>query len=222
MARRPDAAELPPLSLSSEKAAPDPELEALPAPRRPGRKLTLAAMAMTALVALAMAWGLAGEAAYALAGGRPLELGNLAHFNPGAAQANRWVHGEALLATSGAIRYGRPLERDTYRLAPVAGNDRVWVQVRVPEGMEGPRFVPPTSFVGRLVPAKSAGLRFAGLSDAVKSVPGSSMPDEAWLLIDGEAPSTTRWALGLMALFLAFAAFNVYGLLRLLRPVRDA
>jgi len=221
MARRPDAAEFPPLPLSGD-ASPDPELEALPAPRRPGRNLTLAAMAVTTLVALAMTWGLAGEARYALAAGPPQDLGNLAHLQSSSAEPNRWVHGEALLATSGAIRYGRPLERDTYRLAPVAGNDRVWVQVRVPEGMEGPRFVPPTSFVGRLVPAKSAGLRYAGLGAAVKSVVQAPMPEDAWLLIDGEAPSTTRWALGLMALFLAFAAFNVYGLLRLLRPVRDA
>ena len=221
MARRPDAAQLP-LSLSRDEAAPDPELEALPAPRRPGRKLTLAAMATTALVALGMAWGLAGEATYALASRQPRDLGNLAHFHPSSAHSNSWVHGEALLSTSGAIRYGRPLERDTYRLAPVAGNDRIWVQVRVPAGMEGPRFVPPTSFVGRLVSVKGRGLRFAGLGGAVKSAAPSPMPDDAWLLIDGEAPSTTRWALGLMALFLAFAAFNIYGLLRLLRPVRDA
>jgi hypothetical protein len=177
---------------------------------------------VTALVALGMAWGLRGEAAYAFTSENPSELGNLVEFEPSSARANSWAHGEALLSTSGAIRYGRPLERDTYRLAAVAGNERLWVQVRVPYGMEGPRFVPPTSFVGRLVPARSAGLRFSGLDAAVKGAAASQMPPDAWLLIDGEAPSTTRWALGLLALFLAFAAFNIYGLLRLLRPVRDA
>lgn len=222
MTRRPDtAAELPSLGGAAE-SEPDPELEALPAPRRPGRRLTLVSLAVTAVVAACMAFALRHEAAYALGSVPPVELGNLAQFTPDPSLENRWVQGEALLGSSRAVRYGRPLESDSYRLAPVAGNDRLWVQVRVPQGMEGPRFVPPTSFVGRLVPLDDAGLRHAGLPDAVRSVGATAPPGDAWLLIDGEAPATTRWALGLVALFIAFVAFNVYGLVRLLRPVRDA
>jgi hypothetical protein len=48
------------------------------------------------------------------------------------------------------------------------------------------------------------------------------MPEQAYLLVDGEAPSTMRWALGLMALFVGFAGFNLFGLYRLVRPIRDA
>jgi hypothetical protein len=201
---------------------PDPELEALPEPRRPGRRLTLASLALTAIAALAMAFNLRGEVSYTLAGGSPRELGNLVNFDPAATAENTWVHGEALLATTGAIRYGRPLEKDTYRLAPVAGNDRLWVQVRVPAGLEDPRFVPPTSFVGRLVPVSEAGLRYAGLPAAVERANKSRIPEQAYLLVDGEAPSTMRWALGLLALFIGFAAFNLFGLYRLVRPIRDA
>jgi hypothetical protein len=182
MSRPPEAAEL---SLPVPADTHDPELEALPEPRRPGRALTLVCMALTALVALLMAISMRGEALYALHSGAPTELGNLANFAPRSDLANTWVHGEALLGSTSAIRYGRPLETDTYRLAPVAGNPRLWVQIRVPEGMEGPHFVPPT------------------------------------LLVDGEAPTTTRWALGLITLFVAFFAFNLWGLYRLLRPVRD-
>lgn len=220
MSRPPDAAELP-LPLERERAA-DPELTELPSPRRPGRKLTLAAMTLTALVALMMTYSLGAEALYALSSSPPVELGNLAEFDPMNARPNVWGHGEALLSTTGAIRYGRPLESDTFRLAQVAGNERLWVQVRVPAGMEGPRFVPPTSFVGRLVPMSRAGIRYAGLKEAVESATRTRIVNGAWLLVDGEAPATTRWVLGLVALFLAFAAFNVYGLVRLLRPVRDA
>jgi hypothetical protein len=221
MTRPPDAAELT-AGLTEVDSKPDPELEALPEPRRPGRRLTLVAMGLTAVIAFAMAFGLRGEAIYSLSSGPPLELGNLADFDPATAQTNRWVHGEALLATGGAIRYGRPLEGDTYRLAPVAGNDKIWVQVRVPAGLEGPRFVPPTSFVGRLVPFSSAGMRYAGLSEAVESTASARVPEGAWLIVDGEAPATMRWAIGLILLFVGFAAFNVYGLVRLSRPVRDA
>ncbi len=213
MSRPPETAELPSLALPAR----DPDLEALPEPRRPGRRLTLVSLSVTALVALAMAWALSGEAAYSLEKGPPKDLGNLSELRPGPALANTWVHGEALLGSAQAIRYHRPLEDDSYRLAPVAGNDTVWVQIRVPEGMEGPRFVPPTSFVGRLVPISSAGLRHSGLDDAVETAGAGKVPDGAWLLIDGEAPATTRWAIGLVVMFLGFAAFNVYGLARLLR-----
>ncbi len=198
----------------------DPDFEALPEPRRPGRKLTLVAMALTAVLALLMAFMLRGEAAYALAGGQPAELGNLAQLTPGPELSNRMVHGDALLGSTGAIRYGRPLEGDTFRLAPVAGNDKVWVEIRVPEGLEGPRFVPPTSFVGRLVPFSAAGLGHGDLPEAVSEATRTQhVPAGAWILIDDQTPASTRWALGLIALFLGFAAFNLWGLYRLTRPI---
>jgi len=217
MERRP-AAELP-LAIPAE--GPDPELEALPEPRRPGRRLTLVTMGLTASLSLAMAFAVRGEASYSLRTGAPTELGNLTEVEPRPELANTWIHGDGLLSGTRAIRYGRPLENGSYRLAPIAGNDRIWVQVRVPEGMEGPRFVPPTSFVGRLIPASRAGLRHSGLVDAAEDAHIGKLPDGAWLLIDGEAPATTRWALGLIVLFVGFAAFNIWGLVRLLKPVRD-
>src|SRR5688500_8867504 len=121
MSRPPESAELPPLGIPSRDTL-DPDLEALPEPRRPGRRLTLACMTVTAVVAALMALSIRGEASYALKGGPPVELGNLASFEPRAELANSWAHGEALLGSRQAIRYGRPLENDSYRLAPVAGN----------------------------------------------------------------------------------------------------
>ena len=203
------------------KLSPDPELEALPKPRRPGRRLTLAALAITALASITMSGALFSDVSYGLSSTPPRDLGSLAEVSPGEQLANRWVRAEGRLGTAGAIRYGRPLESDSYRLAPVAGNPKVWVQLRVPAGMEGPHFVPPTSFVGRLLPASSAGLRHGGLQSSVAEAGGVTMPDDAWLLIDGEAPATTRWTLGVVALLLGFAGFSVYGLFRLLSPVRD-
>jgi hypothetical protein len=40
-------------------------------------------------------------------------------------------------------------------------------------------------------------------------------------LLDGEAPATTRWTLGVGMLLVGFAVFNAVGLLRLLRPATD-
>lgn len=214
MARTPETLELG--SGARPPAGLDPELTALPRPRRPGRTLTLLAMGLTVLACCFMSYALRGEAMYALEGGAPTRLGELARFDPARARPNSWVQGEGALASAGAVRYGRPLESDSYRLARVADNPHLWVQVRVPSDVDGPHFVPPNSFVGRLVPISAAGLRYRGLREA------AAIPAGAWLLIDGEAPHSTRWSLGLMALFAGFAAFNVYGLVRLLRPIRDA
>ena len=67
----------------------------------------------------------------------------------------------------------------------------------------------------------SAGLRHSSLAASVAEVGGIEPPADAWVLVDGEAPASTRWALGLVALFVGFAAFNLYGLFRLLRPVKS-
>jgi hypothetical protein len=199
----------------------DPELEALPKPRRPGRRITLGAMALTLLLSLAMAFALRFEVRYAMRGGPPADQGDLTTAHPTDSLTNTWVRGEALLGTNGAIRYSRPLDRDSFRLAPVAGNDRIWVEVRVPSGHEGPHFVPPSSFVGRFIPMRHAGLRHSGLKAEVSAVGKREIPADAWLLVDGESPTGIRWVLGLVVLFAGFALFNLYGLYRLLRPVRD-
>jgi hypothetical protein len=202
----------------------DPELIALPAPPRRDRTATLVLMAATALAALGMCGALAGEALYATTPGRPVEVADLAALDPGDDLANRYVRGHALLGTAGAVKYGRPAEGDSFRLAPVAGNARIWVEIRVPEGFEGPRFVPPSTFAGRLVPLDDAGIRHAGLRRAVaeRGGGGASMPEGAWLLVDGNSPRASRWALALVVLLLGFAGWNLVGIARLLRRVRDA
>jgi hypothetical protein len=198
----------------------DPELESLPRPRRPGRRLTLAIMGVTAFLSLATAWQLRNEALYALRAGHPADLGELGKAKLAKQLANKWVKGHAGLMAQGAIRYQRPLERDTYELARVDGSPPIWVQVLVPASVEPERFLPPASFVGRLVPVARAGLRFGALDKAVAEAGAPRLPKGAWLLIDGESPESTGWALALVAMLLGFAGFNIWGLVRLLRPVR--
>ncbi|HWP07394.1 MAG TPA: hypothetical protein VNN72_16700 [Polyangiaceae bacterium] len=197
----------------------DRELTELPAPRRPWRRATLLTLGLGALTSVALALAVLPDVAYALKSGTPRDLGDLtsAHLAPGAGES--WVHGEGQLSVTRAIRYARPLEHDTYRLASVEGNPKVWVQIRVPANEEGPRFVPPDSFVGRLIPMSKLGIRQRGLRDAVGETGLTGPSDDAWLLLDGESPAGLRWALGLFGLLLAFAAFNVLGLVRLLRPI---
>ena len=112
---------------------------------------------------------------------------------PTPTSANTYVQGTTkLLGTEGAVKYGRPAESDSFRLAPVAGNPKLWVEIRVPEGFESPRFIPPRSFAGRLVPFDEAGLRHAGLPATVKDKTGKDVPQDAWILIDGSSPRASR------------------------------
>lgn len=196
-----------------------PELAELPPPRRPWRRATLVTLTAGAVASLLFALAMVPDVRYSLRGGAARDIGELGQLVPAPELADTWVRAEGQLSVTDAIRYRRPLERDSYRLASVDENPRVWVQIRVPEGEEDPRFVPPDSFVGRLVPVSELGLRQRGLAEAVGSAGLAPLGGDAWLLVDGESPAALRWVLGLLALLLAFTAFNVVGLVRLLRPI---
>lgn len=203
---------------------PDADLEALPPPRRPWRKLTLGVMTLTLLGSLGMLTALRGELSFSLRAGAPRGVGELSGFTPQSDDANSWVRGEGELEAQGAIAYRRPLEADSFRLSRVRGSDSLWVQVRVPRDDDDPqhkRFVPPSSFVGRLVPLEQGGLRLSQLPSAVAESGHPALPPSTWLLIDGEGPASIRWTLGVALLLLGFAAFNLFGLVRLLRPATD-
>jgi hypothetical protein len=148
----------------------------------------------------------------------------LGALQPRAELRNSWVRGEGELAAVGGIRFERPLESDSFRLAPLQDNPKLWVQVRVPSGYEDEHFVAPTVFSGRLVPRSALGLRFSTLATAPEAAgwqPGH-LPKDAWILIDGESPRATRWVLGLVVLFAGFAGFALWALRSLLRPVSSA
>lgn len=197
----------------------DPELEALPAPRRPWRIPTLISLAVLTVSAGTLAVLLIPQAEYALVSGQPTEIGTLKSLKPREQQANRWVHATGTLS-SAAVGYRRPMDADRFRLAPVEGNPKLWVELREPEGTRGEYFIPPSSFVGRLVPLSAAGLRHSELRSALQNSHQKVPPSDAWLLIDGAAPRTSRWSLGVIALLVTFMAFGIWGMLTLLKPAR--
>lgn len=214
-----DMESTPPTSPDPPAAASLPDLAELPPPRRPFRRATLFTLGTGAVASVLLAAAMVPDVRYSLSGGGARDIGELSRLAPAPELADTWVRAEGQLSVTEAIRYRRPLERDSYRLASVEQNPRVWVQIRVPAGEEDPRFVPPDSFVGRLVPVSGLGLRQRALADAVGGAGLAPLRGDAWLLVDGESPAGVRWVLGLLALLLAFAAFNVVGLVRLLRPI---
>ena len=203
----------------AHKETVDPELQALPGPPRRLRTVAVVLMLLTTVAACAMCWMLRSEVSYATSRSRPAPLGNLASLDLSAGEPNQYVEARGVLEPEGAILYSRPLEGDSFRLQRIAGSSQVWVEIRVPEGMEDTRFIPPVSFTGRLVPFSQSGLRHTGITNSVSDQTGQTIASDAWLLVDGASPRASRWALALVLLFGCFALWNTVNVVRVLRPI---
>ncbi|HEY1955273.1 MAG TPA: hypothetical protein VGH28_06665 [Polyangiaceae bacterium] len=198
----------------------DPELLQLPDPPRGERRSTLVLLAIAAVASAAMALSLTRDAAYALRATSATDLGDLGTAPSSTFVSNSYVEGHGRLGGAGQIRYERPFEGDSYRIAPVAGRPDVWVEFRVPAGAESNRFVPKTDFSGRLVRFADAGLRHRGLRSAIADRTGQRVPPDAYLLVDGQAPDGARAFAMLWLMFVAFALWNVATIVRLVRKVK--
>jgi hypothetical protein len=77
---------------------------------------------------------------------------------------------------------------------------------------------PPTTFVGRLVPRGSA--LFLLRRRIPEPVAAATASGDLWVLVDGAAPSSLRWTLGLFALLVGFGFYNLVMIARAVRPVR--
>jgi hypothetical protein len=177
-------------------------------PKRTLRTLTLAVMALAAIVAGAMAFSLHREALYATGESEAVDLGDFATADA-AANDNQYVRVHVSLEEP-AARFRRPLEQSHYRVARAAP-DR-WVVYAMPDGYTAARFLPPRLVAGRLVRASDLGVRFGGVADITG-------PD-AWVLIDGDVPYGITWVIGLEVMLLGFVLFNLIGIARVVRPVR--
>ena len=209
---------------SSELVAPepliDPELVALPRPPRQERTISLVLMALTGLLAAFMTIALASDVKYAFAGGTPQAVGDLSRLVPVSALSNTFVRAEGALRAQGGIRYHRPLESDAFQLVPVTGNDRVWVELRIPADGTGAAGAPPVTFVGRLLPIRNIAFGWGGLRRSLSAVAGTPVPVDAWVLVDGATPVSSQWTVALAALLALFAVYNLFTIARILRPAR--
>jgi len=219
---RPDAVSQPPRGIDgrvSPEDGVDPELLALPPPPRAQLRLTVTLLVLVSLAASSMAHSLRDDVAYALAPATDIDVGDLYSFDSARAGDNRCIRAHGALGGALAVRFERPFEADTYRISPVMGRRDLWVEVRVPSGEEGARYVPPRSFRGRLVRWSKSGLRHRGLERAVAALTKQTIPPDAWLVVDGESPRAARWALALALMFAGFAVWSVATTVRLLRRV---
>jgi hypothetical protein len=196
----------------------DPELLALPRPPRQERTLSLVLMALTGLLAAFMMAALASDVMYAFAGSAPEAMGDLSRLVPDGALRNKFVRADGVLRPESAIRYSRPLESDSFELVPVAGNERLWVELRVPSGATNAIAAPPVTFVGRMLPMRSVAFGLGGLRRSV-TTPAPTGGD-VWVLVDGATPVSSQWTVALAALLAVFAGYNLVMIARILRPAR--
>ncbi len=197
----------------------DPELLALPDPPKRERTLTIAMLLCTAMASVLMIVALRRDAAYAFAPADAVDVGDFATAPADSLHENEYVHGAVMLGAAHAIRYERPLVSESFRLMPVSGRHDVWVEVRVPPGAETIRWVPPREVSGRLLRFESAGPKHRGLASAVHDATGQTVAPDAWLLVQGDPPSGSRWAVLLELLFAGFAIWNLVVSAKLLRRV---
>jgi hypothetical protein len=207
-------------SKSLEQEEIDPELLELPDPPRGERSFILATLLLTAFASLAMSVALRHDAKYAFASDVPDEIGELASAPASKFEENHHVHGRAVLGGASALRFERPFRSETYRVAPVVGHTDIWAEVVVPAGDESGRFVPPTEFTGRLVRFDAAGPKHRGLASGIENATGQKVAGSAWLIVDGESPASAKWAVALMVMFAAFAAWNVLSAVKLFKRVK--
>jgi hypothetical protein len=206
--------------LASGNALVDPELVALPRPPRQERTISLLLMALTGLLAAFMTAALASDVIYAFGGSAPEAVGALSQLAPGSRLSNKFVRGDGLLRAEGAIHYRRPLESDAFQLVPVSGNDRIWVELRVPPGAPNGAAAPPVTFVGRLLPVRSVAFGLGGLRRSLTATSVAPMASDAWVLVDGATPVSSQWTVALAALLAIFAAYNLVTIARILRPAQ--
>lgn len=195
------------------------QLTALPKPPKRMRSVTLGVLAVTGALAVLMAWSLRAEGRYALSEDAVLDLGELSGVKLDDQVANRYVRGRVSLERSKQVSYRRLAERDLYQVTPVANREGLWVEYRVLRQMSGPRFIPPTSVAGRLVPVAELGGRYRGIGAALAEATGRGIGSD-WILVDGHDPKSTTWVLGLITLLLVFAGWSALAAFRILRRVR--
>ncbi|MBM4360306.1 MAG: hypothetical protein FJ096_19545 [Deltaproteobacteria bacterium] len=189
-------------------------------PPRPLRTATLAALVVGAFASLLVALSLYPEARYALTPRDPVELGSFAKAELGGAVEGRYVRAEVQLAGQPGLGFHRigEGERRLVRTAPSEPRRDTaprFVEHAVPAGA-GARFLPPRIVAGRLSRVGELGLRHRGLARPLEGlVPEAS--SRGWVIVDGEAPRSAAWVMGVEAMVFGFFVWNVVSLARILK-----
>ena len=200
----------------------DLDLLALPSPSRT-RGLTGAALMVTVmLLSIGLGVMYLGDLRYFALGNRvPRELGAADELSVGTLAENEYVTIDGMPLASRAVRFRRLGHAGIYRVYPIAGQARVFVERFTPEGTPTGRAKAQGQYTGRMVRMSRAGAAYKSVRRYLEQQMGTPVPADAWLLVDGEAPGDRAWILGLYGMLAVFLGFNGFVLWRHSRPIRD-
>jgi hypothetical protein len=168
----------------------DAELEAIAELRaRPAARTATFARLLAIAAAAALVWALRFDLAYAMSARAPVELGPNPTAEQLAGASHRLVSIDGIPGGVGAIDYRRPLRDGMYRLAPLVDRPDVYVELRLPDGVDPSRFVPPTRVQGHLVPLDQAGARFSHARAMIERASGKPAAGSTFLLELGAQPT---------------------------------
>jgi hypothetical protein len=168
----------------------DAELEAIADARHASSaRVAFIARLFAIAASAALAFALRHDLRFALSSRTPIDL----PATPTTAQlegaAHRLVDIRGVPGGVGAVDYRRPIGNGLYRLAPLVDQPNVYVELRLPDGIDPTRYIPPTSLHGRLVPMDEGGARFSSARALIQSSTGRPAPAQTFILEEGAQPS---------------------------------
>lgn len=171
------------------------EPESLPPPPHFRRRVALFSLVIVGLAALLVTGLLYPAARFSLENGPPRDLGRLSEAN--LTSAGAWVRGTGRPSQE-ALAFRRTGHPGNFRLTRLEDRPNLWIVLPVPQGAVSPSrgepltnetYVPPSTFVGRLVPLDEAGAMFAPI---VSMIGESSASEDGFLLVEGDSPRSYR------------------------------
>lgn len=194
----------------------DDALVGLPAPPRARARVLGALLVGISVASTGLAYQLRDDVQYAFSSSTPVALGDGRTADPASAGLNRLVTVTVAPQMAGAVRYTRPLVPGSARVVyPAAARDGAPLYVQV-DGAPASGEI-----TGRLLSFESAGGRYGGVGNYLRTHMDAPVSGRTWLLVAGDTPRGSWWAPPLCALLLAFAITDMLLLARLLRPMSD-
>jgi hypothetical protein len=187
--------------------------EATDAHSRPGRRALFVVRLATIVFAALLIASLRRDLAFAFSPAEARALGGDPSPAELDAACGRFVELHAIPGGVGAVDYRRALREGRFRLAPLVDRPDVFVELRLPEGADPARFVPPSTLRGRLVRLDDGGVRFGDVRTLIERATGRSAPATAWLLEHGAEPSLRAPAVALGGVAALVGLLQIAGLL---------
>jgi hypothetical protein len=210
---------VPPLPRFGEDEV-DAELAALPAPSRTRGLTGMALMVSVMVLSAGLMVVHRGDLQYLLATRVAKDLGDARQISVGSLSENEYASLQGMPLAARAVRFRRLGSSGIYRVYPLADQTRIFVE-RFTEDAATGRSRPHGEYTGRMMRMSHAGSAYKSVRATLEQQMGNPVPDDAWVLIDGEAPGDRYWTVAMYAMLALFFLFNTVTLVRHGRPVRD-